>query len=270
MGKRSGSGDYFIRADYEWLASLLSAGFNGLEQLVLHEVIVQCLGWARRASATLSPTDIGERIGQEPTNVSRAIRGLCKQGVLVKLDDGTYRPVFDYTRWDLGEKPAKRQARLELCRGAEKHAQSFGPPPDATPRPRRRDPQLQLPFREPPADDPPGPSPPPDMTATASKDDQKRSSEMIKFDQEHDQKRSSPLIKFDHLPDVPPTPPIGERARKSEFKSEVDVFFEKGPEGQSGPDSKKKDSSLSGKPTPAERAARFAALKLHREVHHEG
>ena len=211
----------YIPAEYEWLASILLAGFSGIEAYVANEVYVQVYGLAKLDVATLSPADIARRSGKEPSNVSKAIRGMVAQVLLEKVADQQYRPVEDYTRWVLrAEKPESRVARIAYCQNAPRLARSFrrldAKPPDST----KANGLQQLSF----LDDPPRSPTAPDMIQVDHNHDPSRSCDMIQVDHNHDPSRSCDMIQVDH---VLPTP-IEDRARG------IENLREKGRRGGEG------------------------------------
>ena len=76
MAKPSTKRGEFIPAEVEWLASLLSAGFNGLESLVLLEVFLQVYSLARRDRAKGDLPAPGQRVDRVEDQVREHIAQL--------------------------------------------------------------------------------------------------------------------------------------------------------------------------------------------------
>lgn len=118
--------DGFFQLAYELLASLVDTpAMVGLRGKVLWEVFAQIYGQAKLPAALLSPSEIAGRSGDDPANVSRAIRDLVGFGVLSRGQDGSYRFVKDYESWRFpGETDVRRARRLAYAGHAPTLAKS--------------------------------------------------------------------------------------------------------------------------------------------------
>lgn len=119
--------DGFFKLAYELVAGLADTpALVGLRSVALFEVWAQQYGWAKREWAVISPTEIAERRGlKNPKHVIRALTELVNFKVLEKDDEGRYRFVKDYERYDFRETKEERRARLSYAAHAPVLVKSY-------------------------------------------------------------------------------------------------------------------------------------------------
>ena len=123
--KQDFEGHYFLFA-YEVFAGILGTPASvGVRGDVLKVVIAQQYGWAKLESATLCPTEIGQRFGHQRSHVSRAIKELCEWRVLILKEDGSYRFNRHHEQYEFPETPSNRAKRIAVNAGYADFVKSF-------------------------------------------------------------------------------------------------------------------------------------------------
>src|SRR5215207_9785089 len=111
--------DGWLPYAHELDAALAVADFGKGARIVLREVFSQCFGLAKGRTATLSPAEIGARVGLLKEHVVRAIGSLVSSRVLVRVARGEYRFVKDYEGWIFPDGSARlSKTEIAWCRSA--------------------------------------------------------------------------------------------------------------------------------------------------------
>ena len=84
---------------HELDAAIAAAGFGRYEAVLLREVREQLYGRSKAKTARLSATETANALGVQRQALQRALADLQAKGVLLKIEDGSFRFIKDYESW---------------------------------------------------------------------------------------------------------------------------------------------------------------------------